>query len=56
MILRHNAPRSKPPAVIIIKNGEQCFNLVAHDLFESFDADEFEAGMILSIETFTLHE
>jgi hypothetical protein len=24
--------------------------LVAHDLFQSFDADEFEAAMILSIE------
>jgi hypothetical protein len=49
-LLRHNAPRPEPPPVIIIKDGEQCFNLVAHDLFESFDADEFEAAMILSIE------
>jgi hypothetical protein len=50
MILCHNAPRPEPPPVIIIKDGEQCCNLVAHDLFESFDADEFEAAMILSIE------
>jgi hypothetical protein len=50
LILRHNAPRPEPPPVIIVKDGEQCCNLVAHDLFESFDADEFEAAMILSIE------
>jgi hypothetical protein len=30
--------------------GSKCCNLVAHDLFEPFDADEFEAAMILSIE------
>jgi hypothetical protein len=45
-LLCHNASRPEPPPVI----GEQCFNLVAHDLFESFDADDFEAAMILSIE------
>jgi hypothetical protein len=50
LILCHNAPRPKPPPVINIKEGEQCCNLVAHDLFESFDADEFEAAMFLSIE------
>jgi hypothetical protein len=50
MILRHNAPRPEPPPVIIIKDGEHCCNLAAHDLFESFDAGEFEASMILSIE------
>jgi hypothetical protein len=50
MILCCNAPRPEPPPVIIIKDGEHCCNLVAHDLFESFDADEFEAATILSIE------
>jgi hypothetical protein len=54
-LLCHNAPRPEPPPVIIIKDGEQCCNLVAHDLFESFDADEFEAAMILSIEPSPLH-
>jgi hypothetical protein len=49
-LLCHNASRPEPPPVIIIKDGEQCCNLVAHDLFESFDADDFEAAMILSIE------
>jgi hypothetical protein len=50
MILCHNAPRPEPPPVIILKDGEQCCNLVAHDLFESFDADEFEeAAMTCSI-------
>jgi hypothetical protein len=49
-LLCHNAPRPEPPPGIIIKDGEQCCTLVAHDLFESFDADEFEAAMILSIE------
>jgi hypothetical protein len=49
-LLCHNAPRPEPPPVIIIKDGEQRCNLVAHDLFESFDAHEFEAAMILSIE------
>jgi hypothetical protein len=49
-LLCHNASRSEPPPVIIIKDGEQCCNLVAHNLFESFDADAFEAAMILSIE------
>jgi hypothetical protein len=50
LILCHNAPRPEPPPVIIIIDGEQCCNLVAHDLFEFFDADEFEAAMIFSIE------
>jgi hypothetical protein len=49
--LDHNAPRPEPPPVNIIKDGEQCCNLAAHDLFEFFDADEFEAAMICSIET-----
>jgi hypothetical protein len=50
MILCHNAPKPEPPPVIIIKDGEQSCNLIAHDLFEAFDADEFKAAMILSIE------
>jgi hypothetical protein len=50
MILCHSTPRPEPPPVIIVEDGEQCCHLVAHDLFESCDADEFEAAMILSIE------
>jgi hypothetical protein len=30
--------------------GEQYCNLIDHDVFESFDADKFEAAMICSIE------
>jgi hypothetical protein len=49
-LLCSKAPKPEPPPVTI-KDGEQYCNLVVHhDVFESFDADEFEASMIHSIE------
>jgi hypothetical protein len=38
------------PPCYTIKDGEQLCNVGAHDVFELFDADEFEAAMIHSCE------
>jgi hypothetical protein len=46
-LLCSKAPKPEPPPATI-KDGEQCCNLVVHDVFESFDAGEFEATMICS--------
>jgi hypothetical protein len=45
-----NAQRPQPPPVTI-KDGEQYCIEEAHDVFELFDADEFEASMIRSCES-----
>jgi hypothetical protein len=49
ILLCHNAPKPEP-CPVTIKDGEQYCNWGVHDVFKSFNADEFEAAMIYSIE------